>query len=137
MTQPPSAAELTISSEPEKGVEFVSQMLLLLKECGWDEQEIFGLHLAIEEAVVNAIKHGNQYDQTKNVRLCYEVSAERFHLQIEDEGSGFSPEDVPDPTDDDNLETPSGRGLMLMRAFMTDVAYNESGNCVTLVKVRD
>ena len=57
-------------------------------------------------------------------------------IVIEDEGPGFDPTDVPDPTDDDNLDKPSGRGLMLMRAFMTVIEYNEKGNRVLLEKAR-
>ena len=64
------------------------------------------------------------------------MSPERLWIQIRDEGAGFNPEEVPDPTDPDHLEIPSGRGIMLMRAFMTRVEYNDLGNCVVMEKQR-
>src|SRR5687768_9878939 len=70
------------------------------------EREVFGIKLAIEEALVNAIKHGNQLDRAKNVHVTYHVRADRFEVQIADEGQGFDPADVPDPTAPENLERP-------------------------------
>jgi serine/threonine-protein kinase RsbW len=99
------------------------------------EQEVFSIRLALEEALVNAIKHGNQMDRSKNVRIAYRLSHDRLDIQITDEGSGFDPEDVPDPTAVENLERPCGRGLMLMRHYMTEVAYNGRGNSVSMTKV--
>jgi serine/threonine-protein kinase RsbW len=99
------------------------------------DQEIFSVRLALEEALVNAIKHGNQMDQTKKVQVSYRFVADRFEVLITDEGPGFDPSDVPDPTAVENLERPCGRGLMLMRHYMTEVAYNERGNGVSMVKV--
>ena len=64
------------------------------------------------------------------------MAKDRIQIQITDEGDGFDPNAVPDPTDEENLEIPSGRGLMLMRCYMTSVKFNRKGNCVTMVKVR-
>ena len=99
------------------------------------EKEIFSIRLALEEALVNAIKHGNQMDRSKTVRVCYRFLPERFEIHISDEGTGFDPADVPDPTDVENLERPCGRGLMLMRHYMSEVEYNARGNCVSMAKV--
>jgi serine/threonine-protein kinase RsbW len=99
------------------------------------DQEIFSIRLALEEALVNAIKHGNQMDRSKMVQVSYRFGADRFEVFITDEGTGFDPNDVPDPTAVENLERPCGRGLMLMRHYMTEVAYNDRGNSVTMVKV--
>lgn len=98
------------------------------------EQEIFSIRLALEEALVNAVKHGNQMDRSKKVRICYRIQPDRFEARITDEGMGFDPGDVPDPTAPENLERPCGRGLMLMRYYMTQVEYNDRGNSVWLVK---
>jgi serine/threonine-protein kinase RsbW len=95
------------------------------------------MRLALEEAIVNAIKHGNGMDPAKYVKVCCEIDAGRAVVVIEDEGTGFSPTDVPDPTTEENLEKPGGRGIMLMKAFMTNVEYNKKGNRVRLEKVRD
>jgi len=99
------------------------------------DQEIFSVRLALEEALVNAIKHGNQLDRAKKVSVSYRFLGDRLEVQITDEGGGFDPNDVPDPTAVENLERPCGRGLMLMRHYMTQVAYNERGNSVSMVKV--
>lgn len=106
-----------------------------LPACGASDKEIFSVRLALEEALVNAIKHGNQFDRSKSVRICYRFLPDRFEIQITDEGSGFDPEDVPDPTAVENLERPCGRGLMLMRHYMTNVDYNQRGNSVSMMKI--
>lgn len=107
-----------------------------MEQRGFGPRELFGMRLALEEGVVNAIKHGNGLDPDKSVQIECFVDEERVIVVIEDEGPGFDPADVPDPTEDDNLEKPSGRGLMLMRTFMTRVEYHGRGNRVTLEKVR-
>ena len=109
------------TSEARRIQEEIEQQLAALKA---SEQEVFSVRLALEEALVNAIKHGNQMDRSKKVRVAYRFLPDRLEIQITDEGTGFDPEDVPDPTAVENLERPCGRGLMLMRHYMTEVAYN-------------
>ena len=128
--------ERTIPSESAAGKQFIEDLLNDLSRSAWSEHEIFGIHLAVEEAVVNAIKHGNQFSPEKSVRVCYYLSIEQLRVEITDEGGGFNPEAVPDPTDDDNLECPSGRGLMLMRSFMSVVRFNDRGNSVLMERSR-
>jgi len=99
------------------------------------DQEIFSVRLALEEALVNAIKHGNQFDRAKKVFISYRFLPDRFEIRITDEGQGFDPNDVPDPTAVENLERPCGRGLMLIKHYMTEVNYTERGNSVTMAKV--
>ena len=105
-----------------------------LKRCGYDDDTIFAIKLAFEEAVTNAVKHGNCNDHSKRVHLRYYVDPSRVVLMVRDEGCGFCPQSVPDPTADENLERPSGRGLMLMQSYMTRVRYSETGNEVWLLK---
>lgn len=107
-----------------------------LAAAGWTEHEQFAIKLAVEEATVNAVKHGNQMDPDKKVRVGYAVTPKRFDIRIADEGPGFNPEDVPDPTEEDFIERPCGRGLLLIRGFMSDVRYHGRGNVVTMSKVR-
>ena len=126
----------TIPSDAAVGKGLIDQLLAKLSELRWGEQDIFGIHLSVEEAVVNAIKHGNQNDQNKNIRVQFQTSADQLRIEVEDEGDGFDPESVPDPTFEENLELPSGRGLMLMRSFMTHVEFNDKGNHVLLEKKR-
>jgi serine/threonine-protein kinase RsbW len=107
-----------------------------LRKSGWDGRDLFGIELTLEESLSNAIRHGNRMDESKQVQVECKVSPERFWLRVEDEGHGFQPGAVPDCTADENLECPGGRGLALMRAFMTHVEHNQCGNCVTLEKIR-
>ena len=86
-----------------------------LKSCSFSEKVIYGIRLAVEEALVNAIKHGNQMDRKKAVRIRYTINPQHFLIEIEDQGPGFRPDEVPDPTSPENLERPCGRGLLLMR----------------------
>jgi len=115
----------------------VSELLDELKRRGWEESDVFSVHLAVEEALVNAVKHGNKGDPSKRVEVMCSIGPDRIRVQITDEGEGFDPSAVPDPTDDEHLEVPSGRGLMLMRCFMTTLKFNEKGNRVTMEKSRD
>jgi len=98
---------------------------------------VFALRLALDEAMSNAVKHGNAGDPTKRVTVSHEVTRDRVTVSVEDEGPGFAPEDLADPTRDDRLACPHGRGVMLMRAYMTEVRFNRQGNRVTLVKDRN
>jgi serine/threonine-protein kinase RsbW len=108
-----------------------------LKANEFGEHEIFGIKLALEEALVNAIKHGNQFDRNKKVYIAYSVLPERFDILISDEGRGFDPEDVPDPTAVENLERPCGRGLMLMRFYMSAVSFIAGGKAVSMTKIKN
>lgn len=129
--------EVTIPSDTAEAQEVQEQIIALLEEHGYGMRDVFSMRLAIEEAIVNAIKHGNQRDASKKVRVEWAVNAERIVVSVEDEGPGFDPGNVPDCTADENLDKPSGRGIMLMRNFLTAIEYNDKGNRVTLVKHRD
>lgn len=133
-TEWPWSLEKRIPSDTAEARSLLDELLLRLKENGWPEEDTFGIHLAVEEALMNAIKHGNQRDPEKSVYVQCKVSPEMMRLVVEDEGQGFDPEAVPDPTLDENLELPSGRGLMLMRTFMSLVEFNDKGNRVTMEK---
>jgi serine/threonine-protein kinase RsbW len=102
----------------------------------YPENDRFGMSLALNEALVNAVKHGNHSDPTKRVRVRHQVTAQRALVEVEDEGAGFDPRKVPDPCAPENLEQPGGRGLLLMRSYMTWVRFNPRGNRVTLYKRR-
>ncbi len=128
--------EVTIASDTANAGQILDQLLEQMQLQGWQDHDVFAVHLAVEEALVNAIKHGNRKDATKSVVVSMTVSPEQVTVAITDEGEGFNPSDVPDPTDEDNLELPSGRGLMLMRTYMTSVAFNQAGNRVVMTKRR-
>jgi serine/threonine-protein kinase RsbW len=103
---------------------------------GYAARDVFAMHLALEEAVINAIKHGHLGDTTKTVRVSYCVDPEQALVNVEDEGPGFDPDDVADPLDPENFERGTGRGLLLMRSYLTWIKYNERGNGVSLCKSR-
>lgn len=105
-----------------------------MTEAGFTDKDIFCLRLAMEEAIVNAIKHGNRADPQKRVLVRYSVSVLEALVEVEDEGTGFDFDHIPDPLAPENIEKPSGRGIFLMRFYMTWVRFNERGNCVTLCR---
>jgi serine/threonine-protein kinase RsbW len=104
----------------------------------WDypDRDVFGVRMALEEALVNALKHGHRGDTSKVVRVDYQVTPEKVLIEVEDQGPGFDPEDVADPLDPRNLERSTGRGLLLIRHYMTWVRYEGRGNRVILCKYR-
>ncbi len=104
---------------------------------GYDTNAQFALRLALEEAIVNAFKHGHKgLPGDTPVHFEFEVSPKRIYVIVEDQGPGFTPKAVPDPTLDENLERPSGRGLVLMRAYMTRIEHNAQGNRVEMELIR-
>jgi serine/threonine-protein kinase RsbW len=92
------------------------------------------LFIALDEAFVNAVKHGNKNDPTKLVRVTADLSSKEARFTVEDEGEGFNPHDIPDPLDPANLFKTSGRGVLLIYNIMDEVQYNERGNRLTMVK---
>lgn len=127
--------ELSIPSDLEEARRVQLDIERELQESThFSETEIFSIKLALEEAIVNAIKHGNQMDRTKKVRVAYRVLPSQFDIRIADEGPGFDPLDVPDPTAPENLERPCGRGLLLMRHYMSVIEYVGAGNIVVMSK---
>ena len=123
-------------STPNAHRPHMQQILEELRRLGWQGRDLFGVELALEESLSNAIRHGNRLDESKHVMLECKASQNRFWLRVCDEGSGFQPLLVPDCTAAENLECPGGRGLALIKAYMTHVEYNECGNCVTMEKTR-
>jgi serine/threonine-protein kinase RsbW len=131
----PTTREVSIPSDPAEARRVQEEIEHLLQKSRFTDHEIFGIKLAIEEALVNAIKHGNQMDRTKTVRIRFTIRYEHFEIHIADEGPGFDPCDVPDPTAVENLERPCGRGLMLMKHYMNEVVFCDGGNAVRMSKV--
>ena len=90
--------------------------------------------MALDEAIVNAIKHGNRGDARKAVHIIAELSAREACFTVSDEGAGFARENVPDPTDPSRILEPSGRGLFLINHIMDEVCYNKCGNEIRMIK---
>ncbi|MDP6545591.1 MAG: ATP-binding protein [Phycisphaerae bacterium] len=128
------AATVSQLNTLEQGYRVADALLEELQAQGYSEVAVFAVRLAIEEALNNAIRHGNAMDPGKTAELVYEVTDEQVDIRISDEGPGFDFQDVPDPTLDENLDKPTGRGLMLIRAYMDTVEFNEKGNELHMVK---
>ena len=141
----PEAAQLDLHPEQWRRRTFrtagevpalLDDVVAALEGFGYPRKDLFAVRLALEEALVNAVKHGNRGDPAKEARLRYHANPDFVLLEVEDEGAGFDPSAVPDPLAPENLERPSGRGLFLIRKYMTWVDYSERGNCVMMCKQR-
>ncbi|MAE63242.1 MAG: anti-sigma regulatory factor [Phycisphaeraceae bacterium] len=128
--------KLTIRSRTSEVQKVHDQLTPLIRSNGYSEDAQFAIRLAVDEAIANAIWHGNDSDPDKHIVVEYEVDEEAVRVSVRDDGPGFDPGTVPDPTLDENLQRPHGRGIMLMQAYMSEVRFNKEGNCVTLVKER-
>lgn len=125
---------VVISSIPSELARVEAAILPVLSAKGYGERTLFAIRLSLEEAVINAIRHGNQLDSTKRITVDFKVAEDRTIITVSDEGDGFDLDAVPDPTSEEFLERESGRGLALMRAYLDELTYNEAGNQVTMVK---
>ncbi len=104
---------------------------------GFSAEDVFAVHLALEEALTNAIKHGNKMESDKDVKIDYSVCSDKVDIVMTDEGEGFNPDLVPDPRCGDNIYRPEGRGLLLIRSYMDVVEFNKKGNKVHMVKHKE
>jgi serine/threonine-protein kinase RsbW len=108
-----------------------------VEKLGVVKAEQSNLFVALDEAFVNAVKHGNKFDLTKLVRITMEASRSEARFTIEDEGEGFDVNSIPDPLDPANLFKTSGRGVLFIYNIMDEVKYNERGNRLTMIKRSD
>jgi serine/threonine-protein kinase RsbW len=121
---------------PHDMARFLDAVVHAMTAAGFTARDLFAMRLALEEAIVNAVEHGHRGDGLKRVGVRYCVSAAEAVVEVEDQGKGFDPSQVPDPTTPENRERTCGRGLFLMRHCMTWVRHNHRGNCVTLCRCR-
>lgn len=127
----------TIPSNGDLAHDLVESIVSQLESKNWGTREQFQIQLAVEETLTNAIEHGNKRDPAKNVKVECHISDEEFQIIVEDEGKGFQRESIVDCTQDDRLELPRGRGVMLIESFMSEVDYAGRGNIVRLKRVKD
>lgn len=99
---------------------------------GYPSAAVFSVRLALEEAIANAFRHGQPRPSDSTILVDWQLDPNEIKITVEDHGEGFEPDAVPDPRDEDRLQLPSGRGLLLMRAYMTSVEHNDKGNRVTM-----
>jgi serine/threonine-protein kinase RsbW len=129
--------ELRLPSRLEAVAEAAATVAGLVGRSGIEENDAFGIDMAVREAVTNAVLHGNKLDETKFVDVIVKISPNALEIQVHDQGPGFDPEAVPDPTKDENLMKTSGRGIFFMRNFMDEVYWllrPEGGTTVRMLK---
>jgi len=127
--------ELTLPSRIEAINEAASAVARILGELGANEQLLFGIDMAIREAVTNAVVHGNKQDDSKQVHVEIKSSPEEIAISVRDEGPGFNPTGVPDPTTAENLMKTSGRGIFFIRNFVDEVEWLTPPGGGTIVKL--
>jgi serine/threonine-protein kinase RsbW len=129
--------ELRLPSGIEAVGEAAAAVSEFLKRLGISEDIAFGVDMAVREAVTNAVIHGNKLDDAKVVAVKLKNTPEAFEISVHDQGSGFDPNAVPDPTKDENILRSSGRGIFFMRNFMDEVDWSrgpEGGTNVRMIK---
>lgn len=136
-TKTPAIHTIAVASTSSAINEVCDGILPKLKVHKFSEEDIFAVHLALEEALINAIKHGNKMDPKKSVKIDYSVTSDKVEISMTDEGPGFDPETVPDPRLGENLYKNEGRGLLLMHAYMDEVEFNKNGNCVRIARYKE
>jgi serine/threonine-protein kinase RsbW len=120
----------------EEIADLLTDVMGAMEEVGYGPRDTFAVRLALEEAVVNAVKHGHGNDPRKRARVWWVVGASAVKLVVEDDGAGFDPDRVPDPCLPENEERPGGRGVFLMRSYMSWVRFNDAGNRVVMCRYR-
>lgn len=125
-----------IPSDTAVGSALVTDLLDAMTEREWPAGDLFRTQLAFEEAIVNAIRHGNRCDPDKKVTVEMSCDDDQVRIQITDQGEGFDPRSVPDPRQEELLEAPGGRGVLLINEIMSQVEYNDRGNQITMIKIK-
>jgi len=131
---PRESLDVTIESDFRAGNEIQERILSRLSSLGFTHHSTFAVRLALHEALINAIKHGNRLDPIKKVHVKATMTPTRTEIIIEDEGPGFDRKVIPDPTSDENLEKCSGRGILLIESYMDEVKWTRRGRRLRMVK---
>ena len=129
--------ELSFPSRIEAVGEAAAAISEFLTRHGISEDIAFGVDMAVREAVTNAVVHGNKLDPGKLVEIKLRNTPKVFEINVRDQGNGFHPNDVPDPTKDENILRTSGRGIFFMRNFMDEVDWStapDGGTNVRMIK---
>jgi serine/threonine-protein kinase RsbW len=135
MNAGPIKLDFTIDSDFIQSRAVQAQIMQNVGRCNYDDQSVFAIKLALEEAMINAIKHGNKMDPGKKVRAQARITPLRVVITVEDQGTGFIRNGVPDPTAEENLCKCSGRGILLMESYMNSVKYTKQGRRVRMVRI--
>ena len=131
--------ELSFPSSIETVQAAASAVADFIGRAGIGEEGAFGIDMAVREAVTNAVLHGNRQDKNKTIELTLKSLPDAVEISVHDQGPGFNPKDVPDPTKEENILKTSGRGIFFMRSFMDEVDWlirQEGGTTVRMKKLR-
>ena len=131
--------ELTLPSRIEAIDEAATAVAGLVTRSGISEDAAFGIDMAVREAMTNAVIHGNKLDETKFVEIIVKSSLDALEISVHDQGPGFNPETISDPTKEENILKTSGRGIFFMRNFFDEVDWSispEGGTTVRMIKRR-
>lgn len=129
-----SHTERTIPSDTSRCLEIVRELEAEMNALHVEDEDAKAVQLAATEALFNAVQHGNRGDESRSIRICWKIESDEVFLEIEDEGNGFTPDEVPDPRAQQNLTRPGGRGVLMIQHLMTHVEFNARGNCVRMTK---
>ncbi|MBS0187159.1 MAG: ATP-binding protein [Planctomycetes bacterium] len=130
----PASGPLVVHHRPGEVEAVQASLDAAMVAAGYSKPSLFAVRLAFQEAIANAFNHGHRnLPPDTPAKVEYRVSPNEVLIVIEDQGPGFSREMVADCTLDENLEVPRGRGVMLIRNYMSDVRYNEKGNRIEMV----
>ncbi|MCK4913085.1 MAG: ATP-binding protein [Planctomycetes bacterium] len=132
----PISESMIIASVPSAVSDVCKPVLAELEANNFSQEDSFAVHLAIEEAFLNAVRHGNKMDPAKKIKIDYLINTDKVEISMTDDGSGFNPKAVPDPRCGENLYKSGGRGLFLIESYMDVVEFNESGNSVRMIKYK-
>ncbi len=132
-TRIPDATIVQLAHQRDDIRTLIDRIIALATQAGFSTSSTYAIRLALIEGITNAFEHGHQtIGKDTPIRIEYRITPQVVEVAIEDQGPGFSPDELPDPTLEENLSNPRGRGVMLMRAYMSEVVYNETGNRVKL-----
>ena len=136
MTEPVEF-ETSIPSRLTAGLAVQEKVVEAMERFCYSSRDILAMCLSLEEAMTNAIRHSNKLNELKRVHVACRVDDDRLRVRIQDEGAGFEPDAVPDPTLDEFIERPNGRGLLLMRTYLSLCEYSDGGRCLTMERERN
>jgi serine/threonine-protein kinase RsbW len=132
--------KLNLPSKIESVEKAAHEAEIFAKRADFSDEMLFAVDMAIRESVANAVKHGNKLDETKPVEITFSDVEGNFAVSVRDFGEGFSLEEIPDPTNPENLLKASGRGILFMRSFMDEVEWTnhaDGGTIVRMLKKRE
>jgi serine/threonine-protein kinase RsbW len=127
--------EMSLPSRIESVQEAAAKAEEFACKRGCSEEFVYAIDMAIRESVANAVKHGNKFDESKKVEMTLEDSDEGLAVTVRDFGTGFTVENIPDPTNPENLMKTNGRGILFMRSFMDDVEWSNGSDGGLIVKM--